>query len=209
MREKEINCLRLFLIILILGLFFTLPVRAEENSLKNSSPLNGYKSDHGFSVETVVTPLMTPALDSELLRQLQQENFPQNKSNLTYQTVRLNSLLGRLSRKSSRINRLESTLYTSSLISLAALNVADYFSTVKALKYDGVEEANPLMKPFTKNNVLFAAVKLGLTAYNLHFMNKLHKKNKGLAWAVSFIANFAMTYVVVHNMRMIDQARAR
>jgi len=209
MRERKIHKLYLFSIIWIFCLLFTLPVRAEENSLKTSSSPIEYKSDHGFSVETQVTPLMTPSLDSKLLKRIQQENLPQKESNLTDQTARLNSLIHGASRRSSGLSRLESSLYTSSLVSLVALNVADYFSTVSALKYDGVEEANPLMKPFTKNNVLFAAVKLGLTAYNLHFMKKLHKKNKGLAWAVSLVANFAMTYVVAHNMRMIDQARAR
>jgi len=89
------------------------------------------------------------------------------------------------------------------------LNVADYYSTIKALRYEGVGEANPLMKPFTKNKVLFAAVKLGLTACNVHFMRQLHKKNKGAAWAVSLLANFAMSYVVINNMKIIEQARSR
>ena len=209
MRERKIHKLYLFLTVWIFCLLFTLSVMAEENPLKNSSPLIGYKSDHGLVVETQVTPLMTPSLNSEILQRVQQENLPQKESTFTDQTTRLNSLIHRGSRGSGGLSRLENSLYTSSLVSLAALNVADYFSTVTALKYDGVEEANPLMKPFTKNNMIFAAVKLGLTAHNLYFMKKLHKKNKGLAWVVSLVANFAMTYVVAHNMRMIDQVRAR
>jgi len=100
-----------------------------------------------------------------------------------------------------------SFLYTSSLIALTCLNIADYYTTVKALKYEGLEEINPLMKPFTKNTLLYTTVKLGLTAYNYYFLRSLYKKDKKLAWAVSLVANFAFSYIVANNIRMIQEAQ--
>lgn len=99
--------------------------------------------------------------------------------------------------------------FTASLISLAALNVADYFSTKQALKLPGLSEGNPLMAPFVKNELLFTGVKLGITALDYFLIRKIYKKNKVLGWVISTAANVAMGYIVSNNMRLIDQARAR
>ena len=202
MRKRISHNLTVLSIVMILGLLFNPSLRGAENSLENTT-------SQGLSVETQVTPLMTSLIDSNLLHLIQEENLPKNKFNLAYQKTRLNPNLYRSTKKPTGLNSLENLLYTGSLISFVALNAADYYSTVKGLKYEGVEEANLLMKPFTKNRVLFAAVKLGLTACNVHFMRKLHKKNKGLAWTFSLLANFAVSYVVVNNMQIIGQAKSR
>lgn len=102
-----------------------------------------------------------------------------------------------------RISKLQNSLYTSSLITLTALNVADYITTVQALKHKELEEANPAMKPIVKNIYLFTAVKLGVAALDIYILKKLYKKNKPLAWVISVAANFAMSYVVANNVRMI------
>ena len=94
-------------------------------------------------------------------------------------------------------------------MTLAALNIADVVTTVQALKYDGLVEGNPVMKPFAKNVYLFTAVKLGVTAFNYYLLKKLHKKNKILAWSLSMTANLAMSYVVAHNIRMIQNTRSK
>jgi hypothetical protein len=99
------------------------------------------------------------------------------------------------------------SLFTSSLITLTALNVADFFTTRQALKLPGLTEGNPFMKPFVKSTLLFTGVKLGITALDLLFLKKVYKKNKVLGWALSLAANFAMSYVVSNNMRLIQQAR--
>jgi hypothetical protein len=100
------------------------------------------------------------------------------------------------------------SLFTASLVTFAATNVADYFSTVEALKYPGLREANPLMKPFVKNDLLHASVKVGLSALNIIFLKNLYKRNKTLAWVVSTAANIAMSYVVFNNINHIQRAKA-
>lgn len=106
-----------------------------------------------------------------------------------------------------KISKLQNSLYTTSLITLTALNVADYLSTVKALKHKELEEANPAMKPIAKNIYLFTGVKLGVAALNIYILKNLYKKNKPLAWILSAAANFAMSYVVANNIKMIQEVR--
>jgi len=106
-----------------------------------------------------------------------------------------------------KVSKFQNSLYTSSLITLTALNVADYFSTVQALKHKELEEANPAMKPIAKNIYLFTAVKLGVAALDIYILKNLYKKNKPLAWILSVAANFAMSYVVANNIKMIQNVR--
>lgn len=105
--------------------------------------------------------------------------------------------------------KIENTLFESSLITLSLLNIADYISTTKALKYPGLEEGNPFMKPFVKNDTLFAAIKAGVSVSNYYLLKKIHRKNKTLAWILSAVSNAALTYVVVHNYQMIEKAKNR
>ncbi len=106
-------------------------------------------------------------------------------------------------------NRFEQTAFTTSLVTLTALNITDVVTTLQALKYDGLTEGNPVMKPFVKNVYLFTAVKLGITALNYYFLKKLHKRNKTVAWVISMTANLVMSYVIANNIRMIQDARSR
>jgi hypothetical protein len=106
-----------------------------------------------------------------------------------------------------KISKFQNSLYTSSLITLTALNVADYFSTVQALKHKELEEVNPAMKPIAKNIYLLTAVKLGVAALDIYILKNLYKKNKPLAWVLSIAANFAMSYVVANNIKMIQSVQ--
>lgn len=99
----------------------------------------------------------------------------------------------------------EDSLFASTLVSLTALNAVDFYTTNKALKIDGLEEANPLMKPFTKNTYVFAAAKLGLTALNCYTLNKVHKNNKTLGWFLSITSNIVLTYIVYNNTKLIQR----
>jgi hypothetical protein len=109
-----------------------------------------------------------------------------------------------------RGEKFESALFTSSLVAMTALNVADYLSTRQALKFSGLQEGNPLMKPFVKNPALFAAVKAGTTALSLWGMNKMFRKgNKTTAWVLTMASNFILSYVVSNNMRLIQKASLR
>jgi hypothetical protein len=100
-----------------------------------------------------------------------------------------------------------SALFTASLVSLTALNVADYLSTCKALKYSQLQEGNPLMKSITKNTLVFAGVKLGIAVCDYLILKKIYKKNKALGWVLTTAANAALSYVVYNNMKMIQRAQ--
>lgn len=108
-----------------------------------------------------------------------------------------------------RGERLEKGLFTASLVTLTALNLADYLSTRQALKNTGLVEGNPLMKPFVKNAFVFAAVKAGTTALSVWGMKSLFKRDKTTAWVMTTLSNFLLSYVVSNNMRLISRTRPR
>jgi hypothetical protein len=100
-------------------------------------------------------------------------------------------------------------MFDASLLSLIALNVADFVSTRECLKYPHLSEGNPVMKPFVKDPVVFAAVKGGLTILSVLGTRALYKRSKPLGWIVSIASNLALSYVVSNNVRLLQQARAR
>ncbi|MHB8054545.1 MAG: DUF5658 family protein [Candidatus Aminicenantales bacterium] len=101
------------------------------------------------------------------------------------------------------------SMFKASLISLVALNVADYFSTKECLKYSHLSEGNPVMKPFVKNAAVFAAVKGGLTIASFFGTKALYKRNKPLGWIVSLASNLALSYIVSNNFRLLREARGK
>lgn len=111
--------------------------------------------------------------------------------------------------KSKRSYRIGNSLYTASLLTLTALNIADYFSTIKALKLPGLQEGNPIMRPFTKNILLFSAVKLGVASLDYYLLRNIYKKNKTLGWALSIVGNVVMSWVVSSNFRKIRSVTRR
>ena len=100
-------------------------------------------------------------------------------------------------------------MFEASLLSMVALNVADFVSTKECLKYPHLSEGNPIMKPFVKNTAVFAAVKGGLTIATYFGTKALYKKNKALGWVSSLVANLALSYVVSNNFRLLQEARNR
>lgn len=130
-----------------------------------------------------------------------------------YSSMNLNPRAAVLSSPSYRpqvnLSGLGSTMYELSLVAYLALNVADYLSTRECLKYPGLAEGNPVMKPFVKNPYSFAAVKAGLSIASYITMKSLYKKSKPLAWVVSIASNMALSYVVSNNYRLLGQAKAR
>lgn len=95
------------------------------------------------------------------------------------------------------------------LIAMVGLNVADYITTRQALKYPGLTEANPLMKPFVRNAAAFAAVKIATTGLTYWSMKVLFKKNRTLAWVMTTATNSLLSVVVAQNLSHIRQARVR
>jgi len=125
-----------------------------------------------------------------------------NKDNVT------NNLNKHLKRE-FKTQKMEQAFFTTTLVTLAALNIADYLTTNEALKYPGLAEGNPIMKPFVKNSYVFVAVKIGATALTSIYLNKLHKKNKEVAWVISLLSNFALSYVVASNIQSINKVKGR
>ncbi len=108
-----------------------------------------------------------------------------------------------------RAGRFGDSAFTASLVSMVALNVADFISTKECLKHPHLQEGNPFMKPFVKNNAVFAVVKGGLTVASFFGTKALYKRNKALGWVTSIAANLALSYVVSNNFRLLGEARAR
>ena len=106
-------------------------------------------------------------------------------------------------------SRFTDSMFNASLLSLVALNVADYISTKKCLKYSHLSEGNPIMKPFVKNDAVFAAVKGGITIASYFGTKALFKHSKPLGWIVSLASNLALSYVVSNNFRLLRDARGR
>ncbi|HPW16794.1 MAG TPA: DUF5658 family protein [Candidatus Aminicenantes bacterium] len=100
-------------------------------------------------------------------------------------------------------------LFDANLVLLVGLNAADYVSTRAALKYPGLSETNPLMRPFVKNPAVFAAAKFGTTALSYWCMKSLFKKSRTAAWIVTTASNALLSYAVANNYRLIQGARAR
>ena len=99
------------------------------------------------------------------------------------------------------------SIFTTTLLMNAALNIADYVLTRKALRYAGLAESNPMMKNIAKDPYVFAAVKVGVSALNFYMMKNLYKKNRTLAWVLTTVTNCAMTYVVANNIRVLSDAK--
>ena len=127
-----------------------------------------------------------------------------NSFNLLPETLQIEQNVHKYFQKRLKLEKIEKSFFTASLVSILALNVADYISTRKALKFEGVSEGNSFLKPFVNNDLAFFAVKMGLTAGNHYLMQKLHKSNKTLAWIVSIASNFILSYVVVNNFKIIQ-----
>ncbi len=99
------------------------------------------------------------------------------------------------------------TMFDANLLAMVALNVGDFLSTSEALKYPGLAEGNPMMKPFVKNPYTFAAVKVGLTALSYVSLKGLYKRNKAMGWIAATATNLFLGYVVSNNYRMINMAK--
>lgn len=98
----------------------------------------------------------------------------------------------------------ENLSFNRSLIAMVALQAADYFISVKAVKREDIQEANPFMKPFVEKPFLFAVFKAGSAALSVKLLSKLHKRNKNLALFVSSAIDFVLAYVVFQNLSLLE-----
>jgi len=182
---------------------------AEEKTVKMSYYSNEGLKGQSFIIDTYPVPLESGSKISQESFKLLNTEIKGPKTRLNFDPKRINISPDPSNHlnKYFKMQRLENSLYTTFLITQTILNVADYVTTVKGLKYESLQEGNPLMKPFIKNPYLFATVKVGMTALNFYIMKKLHKKNKTAAWIVSTISNFVILYFVANNIKMIRRAQ--
>jgi hypothetical protein len=195
----------------VLVLLCWIPLKAEKNNEKEVVALT-QRSVFTLTTSEIPTPLEKPTLDASTIYEL-----PKNRKtyDFTLKPIQLKTQETKYPetyksiKNFNKVHVFEKSLFEASLIANVILNAADYFSTREALKYDGLQEGNPFMKPFVKDDMTFAAVKIGLTVSNYFVMKKLFKRNKTLGWIVSIASNLALSYVVSTNMNHIYEARNR
>ena len=93
--------------------------------------------------------------------------------------------------------------YSTSLLLLAALQVADAFLTVRGLEA-GVHEQNPLMRG---SRGVMAITKVLTTASTIVIAEKMWKRNRIAAIATMVAANAVTAVVVGRNARIVSAAR--
>jgi hypothetical protein len=102
---------------------------------------------------------------------------------------------------------LENSLFTASLLSFVGLNIVDYFTTKKIVGDLGEEAVSPLFRPLVKNDYAFAAFKIGLTLMSCLSFHSLHETDKPMAWVLSLLSNFLMSYAVAYNLEQLENSR--
>ena len=90
----------------------------------------------------------------------------------------------------------ESSLFAGTLVSFAALNVADYLLVRERQKYPELGEVNPVLGPIVKNPWAFALYKIGTVALNSISLANLHRFDKPVGWAMSLVTNLLMALTV-------------
>ncbi len=207
-KESQRVLIVVLLFTVIFAVVLSLPLKGEERETKDGSASIKTGNDIISTEFTLLQPKYST--NFELSRPVSKEsksyefryNFSLKKPDTALDVDnRLNKRI-----KSERVRR--SSLFNTTLITSAILGAADFVTTVKALKYGSLQEANPLAKPIVKNPYVFALAKLGITALNYQLMKVLYKKDKKLAWVMSVVSNLALSYVVINNIRMIQKAQA-
>lgn len=102
-----------------------------------------------------------------------------------------------------RSERAYNRAYCSLEASYLALNVADYITTLHALQNYPVREANPLLVEITRDPVLFALAKTGMTAGVLYTLRIVRDDRPGLAMAELIGLNLIYAGIVTHNVTVI------
>jgi heme/copper-type cytochrome/quinol oxidase subunit 3 len=197
------------LFITALFLLFFLPLKAEDKDhMGDRILIESVKPENKMNDFYFMSLGLKSFKNSELLQNENKEDKPYStglnfsqKLDESYPVLKKNPI------ELTSPKNIENSLFKTSLLTFFTLNVGDFYTTNKGLKYKSLKEANPLLRPLTKNTLLFAAVKLGITAINYQLLKKLYKKNKKLAWVVSIASNIVMGYVVVNNTKWIKYAQ--
>jgi len=205
-RQKSVKAI---LLITTLALLFYLPLKAEDEDHNSDLILiKSIKQENNMNELCFMSLGSKSSENSESMQNAIKEYKPYS-SRLSFSQTRDESYPALKKDSHKRVNpkSIENLLFTTSLATLVALNAGDFYTTNKALKYEGLKEANPLLGPLTKNTFVFATVKFGITAINYYLLKKLHRKNKKLAWAVSIASNLVMGFIIINNTRLIKNAQ--
>ncbi|MFQ6069085.1 MAG: DUF5658 family protein [Candidatus Aminicenantales bacterium] len=194
---------------LITGLVFTCAWATEEDSSvvvkttenENQKPPSLFTSQESKAKNSIEKEKILFQIQHINAEQKIEKALEPQKPHIVYEP-------NRILKNHLRAQSLNKGLYTGSLVMLLGLNIADYLTTREALKYSGLKEGNPLLAGMAKNPAIFAVAKIGIGVTSFYVMKKMYKKNKELAWIVSLAANFALSYVVYNNLRLINQNRA-
>ncbi|OGD27328.1 MAG: hypothetical protein A2Y56_00085 [Candidatus Aminicenantes bacterium RBG_13_63_10] len=103
----------------------------------------------------------------------------------------------------------ENSLFAGTLVSFAALNVADYLLVRERLNYPELGEVNPILGPIVKNPWTFALYKIGTVALNSISLASLHRFDKPVGWAMSLVTNLLMALTVSSLSDELDTVRSR
>jgi len=208
-QKKGWESLRALFFITALALLFYIPSNAEDKREKDDKIFIKCIASK-FSLYNINSvPIETYYLNNSYLLQKEIKEFRPYPIRLNFflKGEKTSSILKKNFDNPNISKRTKKSLFEISVLTLTALNVADFYSTKKALNYEGLKEANPLLRPLVKNTFLFAAVKFGITAFDYYVLKKLYKKDKNLAWLVSITSNIVMGYIVIRNFRLIKRAQ--
>ena len=208
-KKSTQKSIKAILLITALSLLFYLPLKAEDKDQMGGRILiESVKPENNMNDFYFMSLGLQSFEDSDLVQNENKEYKPYSTGlNLSQKLDESYPVLKNNPIELTSPKNKENSLFKVSLLTFVTLNVGDFYTTNKGLKYKSLKEANPLLRPLTKNTLLFAAVKLGITALNYHLLKKLYKKNKKLAWAVSIASNLVMGYVVVNNTKWIKYAQ--
>jgi hypothetical protein len=206
-KESQRVLIVVLLFTVIFAVVLSLPLKGEERETKDGSASIKTGNDIIPTEFTLLQPKYST--NFELSRPVSKES-KSYEFRYNFSIKKPDTALDVYNRLNKRIKseRLQSSFFKTTLITSAILGAADFVTTVKALKYGSLQEANPLAKPIVKNPYVFALAKLGITALNYQLMKVLYKKDKKLAWVMSVVSNLALSYVVINNIRMIKKAQA-
>lgn len=153
---------------------------------------------------TPLPPLRALFTRTELLSLLPPPSAPANRLNLTAPRLSSPPRAAEVLVQPSGWAKAESALFAGTLVSLVGLNIADYLATREVLKTIGPEELNPLAKAFSRNDLALVAYKLGTTYLNVVGLRGIHRANKPMAWALSLISNFLVSYTLASSLEQLD-----
>jgi len=84
------------------------------------------------------------------------------------------------------------------------LNAVDVYTTTRAVQ-SGASEANPIVSPFAGSPVALGVLKAASTTATILAARQLWKKHPAAAIALLIGANAGMSFVVIHNARVLGR----